>query len=91
MVIFVTFDRWVAISTLPNAYSLRIGDFCAYDNDDDDNDDKTDYFTPCACARGKYKIPCVECAETCLRHECFRYRYVRHVLSLTFHMLPFAF
>ena len=28
---------------------LRYGNFCAHDN----NDDKTDYFTPCACVRGK--------------------------------------
>ena len=35
---------------MSNAYFLRSGDFCAYDNN---KDDKTDYFTPCACARGK--------------------------------------
>ena len=29
-----------------DAYISRNGDFCA-------NDDTTDYFTPCACARGK--------------------------------------
>ena len=41
-----------------DAYILRYGDFCAND------DDMTDYFTPCACVRGKYLainntyIPC---------------------------------
>ncbi|MCG8625067.1 MAG: hypothetical protein MJE68_24090 [Proteobacteria bacterium] len=34
-----------------DAYISRYGDFCAHD--DNDNDDTTDYFTPCACARGK--------------------------------------
>ena len=33
-----------------DAYISRYGDFCA--NDDNDNDDTTDYFTPCACAHG---------------------------------------
>ena len=36
-----------------DAYISRYGDFCAHDNDDDNND-MTDYFTPCACARGNY-------------------------------------
>ena len=31
-----------------DAYISRYGDFCAHD----DNNDTTDYFTPCACARG---------------------------------------
>ena len=39
---------------------LRFGNFCAYDNNDDSddnyNDNRTDYFTPCACVRGKYDL-----------------------------------
>ena len=31
-----------------NTYISRYGDFCA----NNDNDDTTDYFTPCACAWG---------------------------------------
>ena len=31
----------------------RYGDFCAHD---DNNNDTTDYFTPCACARGNYAL-----------------------------------
>ena len=32
---------------------LRFVDFCAYNNDNNnDHDDKTDYFNPCACAWG---------------------------------------
>ena len=33
-----------------DAYISRYGDFCANDNSDDDT---IDYFTPCACTRGK--------------------------------------
>ena len=33
-----------------DAYISRYGDFCAHDNDNI----TTDYFTPCACARGNY-------------------------------------
>ena len=41
-----------------DAYISRYGDFRANDNDNDDN--KTDYFTPCACARGnKYHYGCI--------------------------------
>ena len=32
---------------------LRSGDFCVHD-DDDDNNDRTDHFTPCACVRSNY-------------------------------------
>ena len=40
--------RFEAKNTLSNAFFfLRFGDFCAYNNDD-----RTDYFTPCACAWG---------------------------------------
>ena len=36
-----------------DAYISKYGDFCAHDdNDNSDDNDKTDYFTPCACARG---------------------------------------
>ena len=50
---FVTscFNRLVAYSTLSNAYFSRFGDFRAHDNNDND-DDRTDYFTSCACMRG---------------------------------------
>ena len=37
-----------------DVYISRYGNFCAHD--DNDNDDTTDYFTPCACARGKYSV-----------------------------------
>ena len=40
------------ITSCLNAYVLRHGDFCTNDNNDND-DDTTDYFTPCTCARGK--------------------------------------
>ena len=33
-----------------DAYISRYGDFCAHD--DNDNNDTTDYFTPCTCGRG---------------------------------------
>ena len=32
---------------------LRSGDFCVHDNDDDDNGDRTNHFTPCTCTQGK--------------------------------------
>ena len=34
---------------MPTSRDMAI--FCAHDNNDDD-DDMNDYFTPCACARG---------------------------------------
>ena len=33
---------------------LRSGDFCVHD--DDNNDNRTDHFTPCACVRGKNNL-----------------------------------
>ena len=45
-------------STLSSVYFLRFGDFCAYD-DNNDNGDRTNYFTPCACAWDKY-LHCFE-------------------------------
>ena len=42
-------------------YISRYGDFCAHDNDD--NDDTTDYFTPCACARGNKWLGAVICGN----------------------------
>ena len=30
----------------------RLGDFCVHDDNDNDNDDMTDYFTPYACIWG---------------------------------------
>ena len=44
---FAEFDWFVVLTSRLDAYISRYGDFCA--NDDDDT---TDYFTPCACARG---------------------------------------
>ena len=44
---FAEFDWFVVLMSRLDAYISRYGDFCA--NDDDDT---TDYFTPCACARG---------------------------------------
>ena len=39
------------LSSRLDAYISRYGDFCA---NNDNNDDTTDYFTPCACAWGNY-------------------------------------
>ena len=36
----MTFDCLVAYSTLLNTYFLRFGDFCAYDNNNDNNDER---------------------------------------------------
>ena len=36
-----------------DAYILTYGDFCAHDDNDNDNNDMTDYFTPCTCTQGK--------------------------------------
>ena len=41
------------ITSRLDAYISRYGDFCANDND---NDDTTDYFTPCACAQGNDQL-----------------------------------
>ena len=38
---------------LMSAYISRYGDFCAHDDNDNDND-MTDYFTPYACAWDNY-------------------------------------
>ena len=47
---FTEFD-WCIVFTSPlEAYISRYGDFFAHDNDND----MTDYFTPCTCTRGKY-------------------------------------
>ena len=48
---FAKFDWFEMLTSLSGAYS-RSRDFCAHD---EDNNDTTDYFTPCACARGNYK------------------------------------
>ena len=47
---FAEFDSFFMIMSRLDAYISRYGDFCA----NNDNDDTTDYFTPCACARGNY-------------------------------------
>ena len=54
------FNRLVAYSTLSNAYVSRFGDFCAHNNDN--NDDRTDYFTPCTCTQGN-KAKLILCPE----------------------------
>ena len=46
---FAEFDWFVVLMSRLDAYISRYGDFCAHDDDDD----TTNYFTPCACARGK--------------------------------------
>ena len=38
-----------------DAYNSRYGNFCAHDNDNDN--DTTDYFTPCACVRDTNHSP----------------------------------
>ena len=40
------------LTSLSGAYILRSGDFFVDDNDSDNNNDRTDYFTPCTCAWG---------------------------------------
>ena len=54
---FAKFDWFIVLTSHLDAYISRYGDFCANDNDNNndnnDNDDTADYFTPCACARGK--------------------------------------
>ena len=47
---FTEFYWFVVIKSRLYAYISRYGDFCADDNDN--NNDTTDYFTPCACTRG---------------------------------------
>ena len=45
----------IMLTSRLDAYISRYGDFCAHNDNDNDNDsdnDTTDYFTPCACARG---------------------------------------
>ena len=46
---FAIFDIVTVLETRCNTYKLRSGDCCVEDNDDDY--DMTDYFTPCICAR----------------------------------------
>ena len=48
---FAEFDWLLVLRRGLDAYISKYGDFCAHDNNDDDT---TDYFTPCACTRGKY-------------------------------------
>ena len=42
---FAEFDWFVVLRSRLDAYISRYGNFCAYDNNDND-DDTTDYFTP---------------------------------------------
>ena len=44
----------IVLTSCLDVYISRYGDFCAHDDNDDNNNDTTDYFTPCACARGNY-------------------------------------
>ena len=48
------FAGFVVLTSRLDAYISRYGDFCANNNDNDD--DTTDYFTPCAWARGNNKL-----------------------------------
>ena len=50
---FAEFDWFFMFMSRLDAYISRNGDFCAND------DDTTDYFTPCACARGNNIWPIV--------------------------------
>ena len=45
-------SHMILLTSRLDTYILRYRDFCANDNDNDD--DTTNYFTPCACARGNY-------------------------------------
>ena len=45
---FAEFDWFIMITSRLDAYISGYGDFCAHD----DNNNTTDYFTLCACARG---------------------------------------
>ena len=49
---FAEFDGVVVLMSRLDAYISKYGDFCA--NGNDNNDNTTNYFTPCACVRGKY-------------------------------------
>ena len=46
---FAEFNWFVVLTSCIDAYISRYGNFCANNN----NDNTTDYFTPCACAWGK--------------------------------------
>ena len=35
---------------------LRSGNFCVHDNNDNNNNDRTDHFTTCACAWSNYTV-----------------------------------
>ena len=68
---FADFDGFVVLTSRSDAYISRSGDFCG-DDDDRQTTDKTDCFTPCACARGNnndnddrtdYITPCA-CARS---------------------------
>ena len=51
---FAEFDWFIVLTSCLDTYILRYGDFCA--NDDDNDDDTTDYFIPCVCAwSNKYR------------------------------------
>ena len=50
---FAEFDWLVVLMSCLDAYISRYADFCV--NDNDNNDDTTNYFTPYACARGNNK------------------------------------
>ena len=48
---FAEFDIFIVLTTLSGTYISRFGNFCVHDNNNDNNDDMTDHFTP-AHARG---------------------------------------
>ena len=51
--IFVKFDRFAGLQHAQVPRSSDFGNFCVHN---DNNDNKTDNFTPCACTRGKKYI-----------------------------------
>ena len=53
---FVEFDWFVVLTSRLHAYISKYGDFYAYNDNDNDKNDITDYFTPCACTRGNYEF-----------------------------------
>ena len=62
-----------------DVYISRYGDFCAHDDNDDNNNDTTDYFTPCACARGNNYVQ-VHCM----------YRWDNNIHVHCMHIMSFA-
>ena len=53
---FVEFDWLIMLTSRLDTYISRYGDFCSSNNDNNNNYETTDYFTPCACVRGTYTV-----------------------------------